>query len=707
MQPLIFEKSDSDTEKKSNCNVNRIVNIHYFTTELLKHERFHQSKCTGGKLEPLRELKRSGLQSAFLFACDICHREWTVESQPNNNPDFNTDAVWGSLSSGIGHTQLKDIFSTLNVRVMGPGLFSKLTTEIKQTWTKKLEQYIIEAGKIERERAIERGDVDPDGIPFITVILDGGWSKRSYGHNYSAHGAVLPTTCRNFTAVIIGAVTQKILYYGVLGHNCARCSVAERMKKTPAEHDCPRNFEGPSTAMEWNIVVSGFNCSEEMHGLRYKCFIADGDANVYYQIRLNCPYGRSVIKIQCANHKIRCFTSNLHKIATNTALNVQGRKYLKSRIPRLSRGARSAIRYCNQNNETAAELRFDFENLPHHVFGDHAKCRPYIQEHCKLDEENLIPFLEEKNILREVKAVTKSLINNANTLILNLTSNAAENLFSLTAKTNNGKRVDYTRSNQYETRVTAACLNFQKGSKWAISPYKSHHEVSPGQVFKDSVQRKDKKRKSNAARSLNGAFRSRKPSAPADQHYGAVCDVEDVTSNAGPPVSDLDDKTMLEKCSEKLQSLQVTVTQRDKIERDTVGQSDNPSWQEQRADRLTASSFHLIVDRRKEETSALVQTLLYKKLKGGGTDDMKYGKINESRAIERFTAETGIEVSECGLFVSLENGCLGASPDGLVGSNAIVEVKCIPSVKEIGLRAAASDTKHRRYSNFCLRIDEN
>lgn len=48
-----------------------------------------------------------------------------------------------------------------------------------------------QAGKEEYKLALENGSVDNDGIPLITVILDGGWSKRSYGHNFSANsGAV-------------------------------------------------------------------------------------------------------------------------------------------------------------------------------------------------------------------------------------------------------------------------------------------------------------------------------------------------------------------------------------------------------------------------------------------------------------------------------------------------------------------------------------
>jgi len=52
------------------------------------------------------------------------------------------------------------------------------------------------AGTNEKEIALNKGDVDPDGIPYITVLLDGGWSKRSYGHSYNAASGVV-STCKS------------------------------------------------------------------------------------------------------------------------------------------------------------------------------------------------------------------------------------------------------------------------------------------------------------------------------------------------------------------------------------------------------------------------------------------------------------------------------------------------------------------------------
>ena len=42
------------------------------------------------------------------------------------------------------------------------------------------------------------------GVPSITVICDGGWSKRTHKHSYNAMGGV---------GVIIGSETKKTLTY--------------------------------------------------------------------------------------------------------------------------------------------------------------------------------------------------------------------------------------------------------------------------------------------------------------------------------------------------------------------------------------------------------------------------------------------------------------------------------------------------------------
>jgi hypothetical protein len=42
------------------------------------------------------------------------------------------------------------------------------------------------AGKEEARLAVEENNVDENGIPLITVVADGTWSKKSYKSYYNA-----------------------------------------------------------------------------------------------------------------------------------------------------------------------------------------------------------------------------------------------------------------------------------------------------------------------------------------------------------------------------------------------------------------------------------------------------------------------------------------------------------------------------------------
>lgn len=70
--------------------------------------------------------------------------------------------------------------------------FSK-SSVFEQVWKDSLWESMELAGIEEYNIASSNGQIDEDGIPFITVYLDGAWSKRSYGHNYNANSGVVST----------------------------------------------------------------------------------------------------------------------------------------------------------------------------------------------------------------------------------------------------------------------------------------------------------------------------------------------------------------------------------------------------------------------------------------------------------------------------------------------------------------------------------
>ena len=89
----------------------------------------------------------------------------------------------------------------------------------------------------------------------------------------------------------------------------------------------------------------------------------------------NVPYGRSVKKVECCNHAVKCYRTRLEALVKDNP-RIGGRGGLtKAMIVRIATGARSAIRYHSKTQDVAA-LRHDLRNGPRHCFGDHSNCRP-------------------------------------------------------------------------------------------------------------------------------------------------------------------------------------------------------------------------------------------------------------------------------------------------------------------------------------------
>ena len=57
--------------------------------------------------------------------------------------------------------------------------FIHMESVIGQWWWEMSCESMKKAGEEERQLAVQRGDFH-QGVPAITVIVDGGWSKRSH-----------------------------------------------------------------------------------------------------------------------------------------------------------------------------------------------------------------------------------------------------------------------------------------------------------------------------------------------------------------------------------------------------------------------------------------------------------------------------------------------------------------------------------------------
>ena len=111
---------------------------------------------------------------------------------------------------------------------MSKKTFISIENQIGVSWEKILSEEIIKAGKEEKELALQRNYL-VHGYPAITVVVDGGWSKRSHKHSYNAKSGV---------AVIIGKETKKLLFLGVRNKFCSICTVTKNKGVSPKNHTC-------------------------------------------------------------------------------------------------------------------------------------------------------------------------------------------------------------------------------------------------------------------------------------------------------------------------------------------------------------------------------------------------------------------------------------------------------------------------------------
>ncbi len=107
------------------------------------------------------------------------------------------------------------------------------------------------------------------------------------------------------------------------------------------------------------------------------------------------------------------------------------------------------------------------------------------------------------------------------------------------------------------------------------------------------------------------------------------------------------------------------------IQEQTKDQANSSTWIGERRNRLTASTAGSIVKMRATtKKGKKVENLLYSKFKGNTAT--YYGQVLEERAKKEYQTfqlqhgHLGLKVECCGLFVSLENPWLAATPDGLV-----------------------------------------
>jgi len=137
------------------------------------------------------------------------------------------------------HASLNESMATLGIPSLTKRSFMAIEKCIGDWWRTLLSNSMKQAGEEEKAIAVSKHNYQDGDIPSVTVIVDGGWSKRAHKHSYNAKSGV---------GIIIGKQTRKILFMGVRNKYCAVCHTSSG--ESIPEHTCFLNWDQSSSAME-------------------------------------------------------------------------------------------------------------------------------------------------------------------------------------------------------------------------------------------------------------------------------------------------------------------------------------------------------------------------------------------------------------------------------------------------------------------------
>ena len=656
----------------------RIVDIKYFLNSfnnlIAKH---HSGVCNDFRLN-CRKYVNEGLGTQLLFNCDSCSFEDWVHSEPKQKRmmSINKLAVLSTFVAGTGYEGLNQMCAAMNIPCMAHTTYVRYRQSLAPVIEKAAEDVMKEAAIIEKEEAIKKGHII-NGIPYIEVEGDGGYGKRSY-----RSGKFDSLVC---VGVLIGVETKKILHVEIRNKFCLICYKAAKLQQKPALHKCYKNwnYNKSSSSMETDAILKGFQKSVEIHGLLYKTYIGDGDSSTYNSLLENDVYGAYGVRVgrlYCYNHLFRNMCNKIveasrGKIARAAVVGniAKFRLFIKKSAFKIRKAITDHIEQRNQEHCTdeqrIKELQRDILNVVDHVFGQHTNCKSRnLNCKTKKTKKNWVPVLKACKIYEPIQLAVKKVSCFSKSLLREVTTNASENFNSIVAKFIGGKRCNYAFLDSYHSRCLCAAIQYNTGCVLTTLSKYIDEDLSIAEVVEAKNQAKILRNR--LLRQKQGAKR-KVILHEDDKYYG--------DSHMEP---DLAKETYDELVRHHFEQLQEDVRNRDEIEATTRQQSNCDEWHEKRRKLLTASKFGPICKAR-ANTSCVskVKGILYPQALD--LPQFQYGLEMESEAIKLIQNKLKIKVEPVGLIIDRNHPYLAASPDGIIGSEGIIEIKSPSSVAHL------------------------
>jgi len=192
-----------------------------------------------------------------------------------------------------------------------------------------------------------------------------------------------------------------------------------------------------------------------------------------------------VINILCFLHLARNLSNNIKAVSkTKGGVGTEREQKLEKTSKEACDGIKSLVEVVSKMDLTGDQkydrLANNIRMLKYHLIGNHDECATPIDDEVlvpwndfgcngvtKLGEKDFMLNLISKRLLVAYKRCFLRVENAAKDLLLNLTTNRSESFNALIVKTIEAKRVDFSRSRQYNARCHLAVLSQNENETFA------------------------------------------------------------------------------------------------------------------------------------------------------------------------------------------------------------------------------------------------
>ncbi|CAH0392085.1 unnamed protein product [Bemisia tabaci] len=199
--------------------------------------------------------------------------------------------------------------------------------------------------------------------------------------------------------------------------------------------------------MEVDIIVEGFNRSEEMYKMTYKYLIADGDSHssVHKGVLERVSCGHEVQKLECVNLPTKNVSKGIYEFQATLKNDTEKKILTNKRIKWYTKYARGVLEELSKNKEPQTEVVAVITNMSNHFLGNHRDCRARYCRKAGTKEKTEFP----PSFSVPLANILSSLTNHTTSIIENETTNLAELYMHLLAVFIGAKAVFYGKRSGY------------------------------------------------------------------------------------------------------------------------------------------------------------------------------------------------------------------------------------------------------------------